>query len=312
MASKMTLTCTDLPCLACSGKSVDFCRLPGKFDATGLLTKKDDVRYQQCLDCGTIQQNPVPDPNQLSGLVSAEYASSTQRLQDSVSTSATLAPQHEFIANVIRDYGIREHVLDIGAGTGNLCALLLARNIQCRGIELSPQLVVYAREKGLPVELGNVMDMDGENIYSAITMSHVFEHLSDPEGAMIQIRSLLKPGGLFLSVQPTAGMTNFLSRLLRLNNLHHQSNFRLSYLNLNAWHIAIFSIKGMKELANRCGFEVVKVLPMPSIRSTGIIGLTRFFYQTFNVLGEKAFPQKWPFQVAHLFIFRKMQSVNVI
>lgn len=119
---------------------------------------------------------------------------------------------------------------------------------------------------------------------------------------------MLKPNGLFLSVQPTAAMTNFLSRTLRLNNLNIDSNIEVSYLNLNPWHIVIYSIKGMESIAKRFGFKAVDVIPMASLKNNGLLGLFKTFYGLFNKIGEKIFPKKWPFHVVHLFVFKKKKT----
>jgi hypothetical protein len=108
-----------------------------------------------------------------------------------------------------------------------------------------------------------------------------------------------------LTVQPTAAVTNILSRVTRLNRLRAESQFRISYLNLNRWHIVIYSICGMIEVAEKQGFDLVEVIPMLSLKSKGFTGILRRAYQLFNNVGEQAFPGRWPFHVAHLFLFRK-------
>lgn len=141
--------------------------------------------------------------------------------------------------------------------------------------------------------------------FSAVLMSHVFEHLCDPNDILRNIHRIILPNGLFISAQPTAAMTNVLSRLFRLNRLETESPFNLPYLNLNPWHIIIYSIDGMKKLALRNGFEVIHVYPLPSLHSKGAIGLVRKVYHSINYIGEMIFPGRWPFHVAHLFVLRK-------
>jgi SAM-dependent methyltransferase len=265
------------------------------------------INYNYCPACKTIQQYPLPSQEQLSKLVSREYSNNDRKLTFNKEQSDSLISQHKAIVAFLKQSKITMDVLDVGAGAGNLCSMLIRNGIECTGIELSPELVAHAKKRKLPVLNKGLKDIPDNESFSAILMTHVFEHLTEPEEPLYQIKRLLKPNGLFLSIQPTAGMTNFLSRLLRLNNLDLESPFSLSYLSLNPWHIAIYSINGMETLANRCGFEMVDVIPMASLKNTGIIGLLRTFYNTFNKAGEKIFPKKWPFHVAHLFIFKKQR-----
>lgn len=141
--------------------------------------------------------------------------------------------------------------------------------------------------------------------FSALIMSNVFEHLCDPDRALAHIYALLKPSSLFITDQPTASMTNILSRAIRLNRLNADSRLRLSYLNLQQWHIVIYSIQGMVTLAAKHGFELIELIPMPSLKEKGLLGMVRKAYQTFNTVGEWLIPKRWPFHVNYLFIFQK-------
>lgn len=292
-------------CVACNGRTIFFCKLSGKFDPTKTLRKNQYIYYSQCSFCGTIQQDPLPTEKYLSKLVSKEYSNNKERLKFERLISDNAEQQHRVIVKKIINYDIHNHVLEVGTGIGNLCSYLIKSKIDCQGIDISPELVAYAKKRGLPVSLTNINDLKLNNIYSAIIMSHVFEHLSDPEAKLRKIHKLLKSKGLFLTAQPTAAMTNILSRIIRLNNLNKQSALGIAYINLFIWHIVIYSIKGMEILAKRNGFKLINVIPMPSVKSAGILGVFKKAFNTFNQIGEKLFPQKWPFHVAHLFIFRK-------
>lgn len=293
-------------CIACFGNTKHFCKFPAKFDFTHTMTKGKFIEYHYCPVCNSVLQYPLPSQKQLSKMVSKEYSSNSQKLIFNKEQSDSLLFQHRAIVSYLKKHKITKDVLDIGAGVGNLCSMLIDSGIKCKGVELSPELVKYAKKRKLPIENKNLEEIRGEKIYSAILMTHVFEHLAEPEKILHHINRLLKPNGLFLSVQPTAAMTNFLSRTLRLNNLNIDSNFEVSYLNLNPWHIVIYSIKGMELIAKRFGFKTVEVIPMASLKNKGLLGLFKTFYGLFNKIGEKIFPKKWPFHVVHLFVFKKI------
>ena len=294
-------------CVACGNPTRHFCKLPGALDPTGALDKADFITYVQCVDCGTIQQNPLPSELELSKLVTTEYSHRDERISSEKDLSDNTEPQHRVIVEVIAREGIRDGVLEVGTGTGNLCAYLLENGIKVAGIDLSPELVAIAKQRGLPISQKHLKSITETETLSAIVMSHVFEHLCDPADTLKHIHSLLKAGGIFLTSQPTAAMTNLLSRATRLNRLRAESSFGISYLNLNRWHIVIYSLRGMHAIAAKQGFDLIEVIPMPSLKSNGLIGIVRKAYQIFNTVGERSFPKRWPFHVAHLFLFRKRE-----
>lgn len=76
-------------------------------------------------------------------------------------------------------------VLDLGAGGGELVALLRAQGIDARGIEPSHDKVAAARTKGLPIFQGRA-DKLNERPGSVdwVTFRHVLHHLHSPERAI--------------------------------------------------------------------------------------------------------------------------------
>ncbi|MGD9403202.1 MAG: class I SAM-dependent methyltransferase [bacterium] len=94
-------------------------------------------------------------------------------------------------------------MLEIGIGTGWFPIMCKKEGLQCKGIEISPQLIEYAREFGrrhgieADVELGNIEDMDiGESVYDIILAESVFEHVEDWRTGLQRTYRALKPGGL--------------------------------------------------------------------------------------------------------------------
>jgi 2-polyprenyl-6-hydroxyphenyl methylase/3-demethylubiquinone-9 3-methyltransferase len=98
-------------------------------------------------------------------------------------------------------------ILEIGTGTGSFPLLCKAHGIQCKGLEISPQLIEFAREVGRKwgiepdIELGNIEEADiGNEDYDVIVASSVFEHVEQWELALQRVYRALKPGGaLFFS-----------------------------------------------------------------------------------------------------------------
>jgi SAM-dependent methyltransferase len=95
-------------------------------------------------------------------------------------------------------------ILEIGTGTGWFPVLCKLNGINCKGLEISPQLIRHAKEVSrrqgveVDIELGNVEDNDiGQNEYDAIIASSVFEHVEYWERGLERVHQALKPGGAF-------------------------------------------------------------------------------------------------------------------
>jgi O-antigen chain-terminating methyltransferase len=95
-------------------------------------------------------------------------------------------------------------VLDIGCGRGEFLELLRDAGIAARGVELNPEMVNLAREKGLDVVRGDGLEyLQGlpEGELGGIFLSQVIEHLG-PENLRDLVRTAflkLAPGGVLLA-----------------------------------------------------------------------------------------------------------------
>jgi 2-polyprenyl-3-methyl-5-hydroxy-6-metoxy-1,4-benzoquinol methylase len=93
-------------------------------------------------------------------------------------------------------------ILEVGTGTGWFPLLCKANGLQCKGLEISPQLVECAMQVGkrngiVPdIELGNIEDNDiGVEQYDVVIASSVFEHVEHWRSGLAKIYRALKPGG---------------------------------------------------------------------------------------------------------------------
>jgi len=101
--------------------------------------------------------------------------------------------------------GPQTKILEIGTGTGWFPILCKARRIACKGLEISPQLIEYAKALGgaegiePDIELGNLEETDlGSSLYDIILAQSVLEHVEHWEKAIQNIFRALKPGGVFI------------------------------------------------------------------------------------------------------------------
>jgi SAM-dependent methyltransferase len=102
-----------------------------------------------------------------------------------------------------KDISPGTEILEIGTGTGWFPILCKLRGLRCKGLEISPQLIEFAKETGSrygiepDIELGNLEDYPlPDNFYDVVVASSVFEHVEDWRTGLAKVHKTLKPGGL--------------------------------------------------------------------------------------------------------------------
>jgi SAM-dependent methyltransferase len=96
--------------------------------------------------------------------------------------------------------------LDVGAGRGDLAAMLSARGWRMTAVEPSPGAVARLRERGLDAREGVLATVALESAgYDFALFQHSLEHTLDPVEDLLRAHSALKPGGLVLISVPNFG-----------------------------------------------------------------------------------------------------------
>jgi 2-polyprenyl-3-methyl-5-hydroxy-6-metoxy-1,4-benzoquinol methylase len=145
-------------------------------------------------------------------------------------------------------------LLDVGSGDGAFVAAATQRGWRAEGLEPDPAAVAGARALGREVEQGTLKELaerkPGER-YDAITLSHVVEHMHDPEGELAAAFALLRPGGLLWIATPN------------LESLGHR-RFGADWLGLDPpRHLVIFTPESLAMMLRGIGF-VVEPTPRPA------------------------------------------------
>jgi len=94
--------------------------------------------------------------------------------------------------------------LEVGSGHGGFAALMRWAGFDATGLEISPWVVEYARERfGVPMLLGPVEDQRLEpGSLDLVALMDVLEHLRDPVATMQRCLELLAPDGIALIQTP--------------------------------------------------------------------------------------------------------------
>ena len=105
---------------------------------------------------------------------------------------------------------IQGRVLEVGCGAGGMAkAIKFYRpGLDVSGIDISKKAINQARKNssGVKFSQGNVYKLPfRDKSFDAVLMFDLLEHLDDPPKSLLEIRRVLKPGGIFSGFIPTEG-----------------------------------------------------------------------------------------------------------
>lgn len=186
------------------------CNLCGSPDATeyavvpDLLLDRPNVqaRLVRCNSCGLVYQNPRPTPAEIGEHYPPSYEPyadpRTSRVGRLLQRAYAYGMQKRtrFVTKAVPQGG---RLLDLGCATGTFLAAVRATGRwQVEGVELIEDVAQIARERhGLKVTTGTLEDAAfPDNSFDAVTLWDVLEHLHDPAATLVEIRRVLKPGGV--------------------------------------------------------------------------------------------------------------------
>lgn len=134
-------------------------------------------------------------------------------------------------------------LLDVGCGNGMFLSRAEMVGWTVTGIDIDPDAVKIARDNGLNVKVGSIIDIKVvEQQFDVITLSHVIEHVHDPIDLLLECYALLKPGGYLWLQTP-----NIASQGHRL--------YGEDWRGLEPpRHLTLFSLNAMKQAILRVGF----------------------------------------------------------
>ena len=171
------------------------------------------------------------------------------------------------LSGILRDIAGSALILDVGCGDGSALAVAAAANPAHRfaGIDWSVDALRQARGRGLSVVRGSVSPRlpVADGAADAVIMSELIEHLVDPDGAVAEVRRVLRPGGsLLLSTPNLAAWYN--RGLLAVGIQPVFSEVSLTGVfgrpgRVVAGHLRLFTRRALTEFLTASGFRCVTV-----------------------------------------------------
>jgi len=239
-------TDTQHPCGYC--KTTDSVIL---YDTTDTLGQHFFVN--QCKQCNAIFLSPTPTEAQLAVAYSDEYYGEREdkfdglieRVLDYFRTKrAALVAKH-----APKPPNGRAKVLDIGCGNGNFLKFMQQQGaFEVHGVERPGKAAQRASKiPDATIHQGVIESQNfAPNTFDAITLFHVFEHLSEPIRTLDIIQKILKPNGVLVISFPN--IDSIQSRL-----------FKGKWLHLDPpRHLFFFTPKDFRREMEKYGFDVLE------------------------------------------------------
>lgn len=168
------------------------------------------VNVVRCLglECSNVFTDPKPSESELNDIYSKIYM---------YPVHFAIMGEKKYRARKMAAYIARhlgetkgKKVLEIGCMYGYLLEALGQENIQVEGIELDKAAVEHCQKNGLKAEQKSVEEFvkEGQKTYDLVVLSHVLEHLREPEKILQQLKSLLNKDALLVVAVPNSSSIN--------------------------------------------------------------------------------------------------------
>lgn len=148
--------------------------------------------------------------------------------------------------DILAKMGVKEgNLLDVGAATGFFMNLAKKRGFDVVGVELSDFAAQKGRDNGLNIITGDLIPQKFQNEqFDVVTLFDVIEHVPNPKEIIVEVKRILKKGGLIVMNTPDAG-----SLWARFWGKNWQ-------LVVPPEHVNYFNIKNLSNYLSKSGFEV--------------------------------------------------------
>ena len=175
--------------------------------------------------------------------------------------------QARMLAGVLRDVAGPAVIIDVGCGDGSALAVAAGQNPGHRfaGVDWSSGALRQARALGLTVLRGGVAPglPVADGAADVVIMSELIEHLVDPDGAVAEVRRVLRPGGsLLLSTPNLAAWYNRGLLAVGVQPVFSEVSLRGIYGRpgrVVAGHLRLFTRRALTEFLAASGFRCVTV-----------------------------------------------------
>ena len=191
------------PCPLCSGtRSLVLQRISVSHPRVG-----GTYRLRRCRDCDLVYLTPRLGDATLATLYGEEFYFPKDSAFSGIATGV-----HELIQNARRHVVEKRarigRLLDVGSGDGTFVNHMASHGWDATGLDFSAAASELAARRGalgrfITGSLGSLGDHDlPRGSFDAVTLWQVLEHIGEPVAMLKRVRSLMRPGGLFVASVP--------------------------------------------------------------------------------------------------------------
>jgi len=216
---------------------------------------KKFFKLYECINCNLLQISPLPSAEVLHNLYQGEYFNkrSSRGYNDYTSAEVKQSITNTFIKNLNQlDFFKYENtlndtksILEIGCAGGHFLEYLHKRDWKVLGIDISDNMIQFAKSKGLPAICTDFLKFTFEEQYDLIVLWATLEHLTDPRLFLQKMESLLKDNGKIYISTINYG---FWGKIYGIN---------WRYLNVPE-HIYYFNYKNLKSLCSQTNLKITR------------------------------------------------------
>ena len=209
-----------------------------------IVCRSEDVLrgmdYCWCVRCGTVTTDYQFDAKIYDQAYAQHYADLSGTPIERQLNASRLAIFHRWVKTGGR-------LVDFGCSVGDFLALARG-HYQCTGLDCNTYALSIALKKlNGAVHLDSYLDH--HRGFDGATFFDVLEHLPDPTGTLIEVKSRLNSQGIIVVIFPNISAVPFGDH----DALKVWKHFKPRE------HLCLFSVKGLRLMAEKAGFEIMQI-----------------------------------------------------
>ncbi|MEI7731847.1 MAG: methyltransferase domain-containing protein [Verrucomicrobiota bacterium] len=169
-------------------------------------------------------------------------------------------------------------ILDLAAAQGNFSLTLAELGYRVTWNDLREDLADYVRlkhERGeISYAAGNAFELNFSNLFDAVLITEIIEHVAHPDEFLLKAAQLVKPGGYIVMTTPNGAY--FRNPLPKFSDCPDPRIYEATQFKPNSeGHIFLLHPEELRALASFAGLNIEKIILFTNPLTTGHIKLGR-------------------------------------
>jgi SAM-dependent methyltransferase len=233
------------------------CGVAGEAEQERLFTEHGNVGIVRCKSCSLMYTSPrIKAPEEV------YWGSTDKYLEEARVIFKGLKPHHRDVnyeeeLDQIAKYKPSGRFLDVGCNMGFLLRKVKERGWEAVGVEPSPSLSKLATD-AWKVKVHNCfldkMPKEETGAFDVVALSDVFEHITEPQPFLKQVKRLMKDDGILYVKVPNGRFSLFKQRVTERLGRKPAAGIWDSYE-----HVVHYTDETIRKMLEKCGFDVIEV-----------------------------------------------------